>query len=70
MDTTDTRVDIPAQIKILDARLDVLLKRAGQMRRQSEKIIAERARLQIAQERARARIEAMITQLKSLEHHT
>jgi len=66
MDTPDTRVDIPAQIKTLDAHLDTLIKRAGQIRRHSEKIAAERARARVAQERARTRIEAMIGRLKSL----
>jgi len=66
METPDARLDIPAQIKVLDARLDTLIKRAGQARRQADKIAAERARLKIAQEKARARIEAMIARLKSL----
>jgi len=70
MEIPDTRADIPAQIKVLDVRLDTLLKRAGQMRRQSEKIAAERARLRIAHEHARTRVEAMIARLKSLEQHT
>jgi len=70
MDNADAHLDIPEQIKALDARLAALLKRAGQMRRQAEKTAAERARLMIAQEQARARIKTMIAELKSLERHT
>jgi len=64
-----TDADIPEQIKALDARLEVLVKRARQMRRQAEKTAAEHARLKIAQEQAKSRINSMIAQLKSLERH-
>jgi len=70
MENADARLEIPAQIKALDARLAGLIKRAGQMRRQSEKMTAERARLMIVQEQARERIKAMIAELKSLEKRT
>jgi len=70
MENAEDHLDIPEQIKALDARLTALLKRAGQIRRQSEKMAAERARLMIVQEQARARIKAMIAELKSLERHT
>jgi len=70
MENADARLEIPAQIKALDSRLAGLLKRAGQMRRQSEKMAAERARLMIVQEQARERIKAMIAELKSLEKRT
>jgi len=70
MGNTVIDVDIPEQIKALDARLDVLVKRARQMRRQAEKTALEHARLKIAQEQARSRINSMISRLKSLERHT
>jgi len=65
-----TATDIPTRIRALDARLDELIKRARQMRRQTEKTAAEHARLKIAQETARTRVKAMIAQLKSLEKHS
>jgi len=70
MVNADIHLDIPAQIKALDAQLGALLKRAAQIRRQSEKMAAERARLMIAQEQARAKVKAMIAELKSFEHRT
>jgi len=67
MGTEDATLDLPAQIKALDARLGLLVKRAGQMRKQAEKLASERARLLIAQEQARSRIKAMIRDLKTIE---
>jgi len=70
MDKADAHLNIAAQIKALDARLGALLKRAGQMRRQTEKMAVERARLMIVQEQVRTRIKAMICELKTIERDT
>jgi len=70
METQDAHLDLLAQIKALDARLAGLLKLAGQMRRHTDKMAAERAKLLIAQEQARTRVKAMIAELKSIEKHT
>jgi len=66
MEQTDTRQAISEQIKQLDLRLDALIKRAGKMRRQTDKLAAEHARLKIAQGQVRARVKGMIAHLKSL----
>jgi len=70
METPDVHLDLLAQIKALDTRLGALLRLAGQMRRQTDKMATERARLMIAQEQARTRVKAMIAELKSIERRT
>jgi cell division protein ZapB len=69
--------DVIAQLRALDARIDALVQRNRRLdednrnlRLQQEQSANERSQLLAKNEQARARVEAMIARLKSLEQNT
>jgi cell division protein ZapB len=71
------RAQLIAELLSLSTRLDELTAQARRLgeenrslRTQQEQLVGERSALLAKNEQARARVEAMIARLKSLEQHT
>lgn len=74
--TDDATAHLRDELQRLEQRIDVLLQRCRRLdeenrvlRQSQESLNAERASLLEKNEVARSRIEAMISRLKSMEHH-
>ena len=75
MSETSARSAVDAELKRLERRIDELVATIGQvkeenraLRQRQETLMTERASLLQKNEQVRARVEAMIGRLKSMEH--